>query len=71
MRSNRRYCLLGALSKEVGWGYTDLINRLESQRKIKEQAFYVEKKAAIATKSKAIRAADLSSVAPILAPLGY
>ena len=53
MRSNRRFCVLGALSKEVGWGYTDLIAKLEAQRKVKEQAYYVEKKASIALKSKA------------------
>ena len=71
MRSHRRYCLLGELSKEVGWGYTDLINRLEAQRKIKEQAYYAEKKAAAKQKSAAVKSADLKAVAPILAPLGY
>lgn len=63
--------MLGDLSKEVGWGYTDLVARLEAQRKIKEQAFYAEKKAQVVLKSKAAGAADLSSVTPVLSQLGY
>jgi large subunit ribosomal protein L13Ae len=71
MRADRRFCLLGELSKEVGWGYTDLVSRLEAQRKIKEQAYYTEKKAQVAQKAKAVAAADLSAVAPVLAQYGF
>ena len=71
MRADRRFTLLGALSKEVGWGYTELVSKLEAQRKVKEQAFYAEKKAAIAQKSKAASSTDLSAVAPVLAAHGY
>jgi large subunit ribosomal protein L13Ae len=71
MRADRRFCLLGELSKEVGWGYTDLVSRLEAQRKIKEQAYYAEKKQQIALKAKATAAADLTAVAPVLAQFGY
>jgi large subunit ribosomal protein L13Ae len=42
MRPDRRFTLLGELSKEVGWGYSDLVSRLEQQRKVKEQAFYAQ-----------------------------
>lgn len=71
MRSDRRFTLLGALSKEVGWGYTELVAKLEAQRKIKEQAWYSEKKATVALKAKAAASADLSSVAPTLSSFGY
>ncbi len=71
LRADRNFTVLGELSKEVGWGYTDLVARLEAQRKIKEQAFYAEKKAGLVLKSKAASAADLSAVAPVLASLGY
>lgn len=71
LKANRPYTVLGELAKEVGWGYTDLVAKLEAQRKIKEQAFYAEKKAKIALKDKAAKAADVSAVAPVLAPLGY
>jgi large subunit ribosomal protein L13Ae len=71
MRPDRRFCVLGELSKEVGWGYTDLVARLETQRKAKEQAFYLEKKSKVQLKAKAAAAADLSAVAPTLAEFGY
>ena len=71
LRADRSHCLLGELSKEVGWGHTDLVARLEAQRKIKEQAFYVEKKALIAAKSKAEKTADLSAVTSVLSAAGY
>jgi len=71
MRPDRRFCLLGALSKEVGWGHTDLVARLEAQRKVKEQAFYVEKKAKAIALDKAKASADLSKITPILEQYGY
>jgi large subunit ribosomal protein L13Ae len=71
MRADRNFTLLGALSKEVGWGYTDLVKRLEAQRKIKEQAYYMEVKAQKALKGKAVAAADLSAVTPVLSAMGY
>lgn len=71
MRPDRNFTVLGHLSKEVGWGHTDLVQRLETQRKEKEQAFYAAKKAKIALRAKATAAADLSAVAPVLAQFGY
>jgi large subunit ribosomal protein L13Ae len=71
MRPDRKFCVLGELAKEVGWGYTDLVKRLEAQRKIKEQTYYVEKKANIQAKAKAEAAADLSAVEPVLSAVGY
>lgn len=71
LRADRNYTVLGDLSKEVGWGYTELVAKLEAARKIKEQAYYAEKKAAIAAKDKAAASVDLSSVQPTLSALGY
>lgn len=71
LRADRQFTVLGELSKEVGWGYTDLVARLEAQRKVKEQAFYAEKKAEIALKAKAAAAADLSAVANVLSSFGF
>jgi len=71
MRPDRRFTVLGRLSKEVGWGYTDLVNRLETQRKVKEQEFYTAKKAKAAALAKAAKKADLSKVKPVLASFGY
>lgn len=72
MRSDRNFCLLGELSKEVGWGYTELVQKLETQRKVKEQAYYAEKKVAVAKKSKVVKSAAVSAGAKkILADSGY
>jgi hypothetical protein len=71
MAPTRKFTLLGELAKEVGWGYTDLVRRLESQRKIKEQAYYADKKAKDTLRAKAVATADLSKVDPILSQYGF
>ena len=71
MRPDRNFTVLGRLAKEVGWGYTDLVNRLETQRKVKEQEYYAEKKAKTASRAKAVAKVDMSKVKPVLASFGY
>lgn len=71
MRPDRPYTVLGRLSKEVGWGYNDLVQKLETQRKVKEQEYYVMKKAKNTAHTKASNKADLSKVKPVLASFGY
>merc|ERR1712050_818074 len=50
LRPERKYCKLGDLSSHVGWKHQDLVERLETRRKVKSEAFYVKKKAT--TKSR-------------------
>ena len=71
MRADRNFCVLGNLSQEFGWNYGPLVERLEAQRKIKEQAFYAEKKAKATLQTKAAGAVDLSAVDKVLAPIGF
>lgn len=71
LRSYRNFTVLGELSKEFGWNYGPLVERLESQRKAKGDAYYAGKKATLALKKKAEAAADLSKVAPVLSALGH
>ena len=72
MRADRNFCLLGELSKEVGWGYTELVQKLETIRKTKEQAFYAEKKATLAKRGKVVKSATISAGAKkILADSGF
>lgn len=71
LRADRNFTVLGELSREVGWGYQELVTKLEAQRKIKEQAYHAEKKAKVAAKAKAVKSADLSSVQPVLEKFGY
>jgi large subunit ribosomal protein L13Ae len=37
------YSLFQRLSHEVGWGYKDVVDRLEEKRKIKAKAFHERK----------------------------
>ena len=73
MRADRNFCLLGELSKEVGWGYTDLVAKLEASRKAKEQAYYQEKKAAATAKDQKIKSlvSKLAKPNEVLAAHGY
>merc|ERR1711988_1405698 len=60
LRPERRFCKLGDLSKEVGWKHQALIERLESQRKVKSAAYFTKKKAAKISKAKAVKGAKVS-----------
>ena len=44
---------LQRLSHEVGWGYKDVVDRLEEKRKIKAQAFHERKVAALKRRQQA------------------
>ncbi|CAE7903290.1 unnamed protein product [Symbiodinium necroappetens] len=61
LRPERRFCRLGDLSKEVGWKHGALIERLESQRKVKSEAFHKKKVAAKRARSEALKAVKLSA----------
>jgi len=73
LKPGRRFCTLGKLAHEVGWGHRDLVARLESKRKIRAEAFYQQKKAGTAAKALAERkaASDLAAVNSVLAGFGY
>ncbi|CAE7393774.1 unnamed protein product [Symbiodinium sp. CCMP2456] len=61
LRPERRFCRLGDLSKEVGWKHGALIERLESQRKVKSEAFHKKKVAAKRARSEALKGVKLSA----------
>jgi len=44
LKPGRKFCRLGDLSHNVGWGHNELIARLEEKRKTKSEAFYGRKK---------------------------
>ncbi|KAG6897350.1 60S ribosomal protein L16 [Termitomyces sp. T32_za158] len=67
-----RHCLnlvVQRLSHEVGWGYKDVVDRLEEKRKIKAQAFHERKVAAIKLRQKAV--ADSAASFGQLTALGF
>merc|ERR1719313_2457764 len=60
LRPERRFCKLGDLSKEVGWKHKDLVDRLESQRKVKSSSYFQKKKASQKAKAAAVKGAKVS-----------
>lgn len=58
LRSNRKFCVLGALASSVGWKHGELIKTLEAKRKTRSEAFYQKKKADGALREKAAAAVD-------------
>ena len=72
LRPDRKFCVLGRLAHEVGWHHADLIKKLEAQRKVKEQAYYAEKKAKVALRAKAAQSAVVpAAVQQVLVNAGY
>lgn len=44
LKSGRKSCLLGELSKLVGWNKGDLVKQLEEKRQEKSEAYFNAKK---------------------------
>merc|ERR1711924_191232 len=59
IRPERKFCKLGDLSSQNGRKQKDLVERLESRRKVKSAAFYAKKKASKKTLQKAKETAKL------------
>ena len=43
LKPGRKYCTLKRVSHEVGWGYKDVVDRLEEKRKVKGKAYFERK----------------------------
>merc|ERR1712087_782011 len=61
LRPERRYCKLGDLSHSYGRKHQDLLQRLESQRKVKSCAFHKKKVAASKARQAAVKSAKVSA----------
>ncbi|KAJ8430078.1 hypothetical protein Cgig2_008525 [Carnegiea gigantea] len=73
LQKGHKYCLLGRLSKEVGWNHYDTIRELEEKRKERSQVAYQRKKQLTRLRVKAEKAAEekLGSQLDILASVKY
>jgi len=69
LKPGRKYCTVKRLSHEVGWGYKDVVDRLEEKRKVKAQAFHERKIAAAKLREKGH--ADHASSFENLTAFGY
>lgn len=71
VKSYRKTTLLGRLASESGWKHAELVDKLEQNRIVKAQEFYMEKKAKAVIKAKAEKSADLGDINSKLAEYGY
>merc|ERR1712050_373416 len=72
IRPERKFCKLGDLSSQNGWKQKDLVERLESRRKVKSAAFYAKKKASNSARQNAKDSAALDAAdQEVLASAGY
>ncbi|KAM0929494.1 hypothetical protein ACQ4PT_001562 [Festuca glaucescens] len=73
LQPGHKYCLLGELSKEVGWNYHETIKELEEKRKEKAKVSYDRRKQLAKLRVKAEKAAEekLGTQLEILAPIKY
>ena len=53
LKPGRRYASVGRISREVGWKYGDIVDKLETKRKEKSAAYFEAKKKLNALKAKA------------------
>mmetsp|Transcript_21702 Transcript_21702/g.68572 ORF Transcript_21702/g.68572 Transcript_21702/m.68572 type:complete len:202 (-) Transcript_21702:106-711(-) len=60
LKPERRFCKLGDLSNDFGWKHRELLERLESQRKVQSEAFYKKKKEAAKAKAAARKEVKVS-----------
>ena len=73
LQLGHKYCLLGRLSKEVGWHHYDTITELEWKRKAKAQVSYERRKQLEKLRSKAVELVEkqLAPEMELLASIKY
>ena len=71
LSSFRKYCTLGDLSSQVGWGKQSLINSLEDKRRERAAAWHKKRIAEANKVRKALNLKEINSVKAELAAYGY
>jgi large subunit ribosomal protein L13Ae len=71
LRPTAKRTRLGNLAAEMGWKYSSLIRKLETERKVESAAYYDAKKETAKLRTKAAANADLSAITPVLEASGY
>lgn len=73
LKPGRKFTVMGDLSKEVGWKYKEVVEKLEEKRKVKNQVFFDAKTKAAHLKRKALVSCkeQLKEVAKTFEAFGY
>jgi len=67
----RKFCVLGELSSQVGWGKKDLINTLEDKRRDRAAAWHKKRIEQANKVRKALNLKEIDKVRAELAQYGY
>ncbi len=71
LSSFRKFCTLGDLSSQVGWGKRDLVAKLEGKRKERAAAWHKKRLASANSVRKALNVKEINAVRAQLAAYGY
>jgi len=71
LSSFRKFCTLGDLSSQVGWGKRDLVAKLEDKRRERASNWHKKRVAAANTVRKSLNLKEISAVRAELATYGY
>ena len=71
MSSFRKYCVLGDLSSQVGWGKGSLIANLEDKRRDRAAAWHKKRIAEANKVRKSLNLKEINAVKAQLASYGY
>ncbi len=71
LSSFRKFCTLGDLSSQVGWGKRDLVAKLEDKRKERASAWHKKRVASANNVRKALNLKEINAVKAQLATYGY
>jgi large subunit ribosomal protein L13Ae len=71
LSSFRKFCTLGDLSSEVGWGKRSLVEKLENKRRERASAWHKKRVASANNVRKALNLKEINAVKAELATFGY
>lgn len=73
LRPDRKYCVVGRISHELGWKHQDVVQTLEAKRAVKAKAWYDKKLATAKLQTQAAKnvESDIKAHDTALAALGY
>jgi large subunit ribosomal protein L13Ae len=71
LSSFRKFCTLGNLSSEVGWGKRTLVENLENKRRERASAWHKKRITAANQVRKALNLKEIDAVRAELATYGY
>eukprot|EP00997_Jenningsia_sp_PLL12_P007607 NODE_4266_length_680_cov_42.646593_g3630_i0.p1 GENE.NODE_4266_length_680_cov_42.646593_g3630_i0~~NODE_4266_length_680_cov_42.646593_g3630_i0.p1 ORF type:complete len:215 (+),score=48.63 NODE_4266_length_680_cov_42.646593_g3630_i0:49-645(+) len=71
MKDHRKFCNLGEIAKLAGWKRTDVVAKLEENRKAKAQKYFELKQKKVVARKKAEGSSEVAKIKEELAKYGF